>query len=360
MDNFHYHPLYFSIVYQSIKLNTECGSEVQYQVKRFLILIIISSFIFPLFIPTMTLAQIESPVDVVMDPVEITTVMYENGTTAVHIDALAHNMGSSPISNLVFNIESLEIEIIEILVDGESTTAVTMKDDRYTVVSVLLLQELDVNASIQVHFELAATDLQSNTILEERGTYYNSDFLFYVRPINDLRNLTVRVILPQHATLSRDSVGPVYPDPDTNSTDGFSLIFSWEIPVLRVGQEKVFIVKYRTPNTAPAQSDIVYTLQLASILLGIILGIILTLVGPRFITRVRNLGSVRVVGITSEEDEVLDVLRQKGGSCSQKDLYVELDMSQSKVSIILTNLEERGLVKRFREGRENVVHILDE
>ncbi|MGY5854586.1 MAG: MarR family transcriptional regulator [Candidatus Thorarchaeota archaeon] len=328
--------------------------------KRFLILFIISSFIFPLFIPTMSLAQIEAPVGVVMDPIEITTVMYENGTTAIYIDALAHNLGTLPISNLIFNIESLEIELIDVLVDETHTTATTMKEDRYTVVSVLLLQELDVNASIQVHFELAATDLQSNTILEESGTYYNSDFLFYVRPINDFRNLTIRVVLPQHASLSQDSVVPVYPDPDTSSTDGFSLIFSWEIPILRVGQEKVFIVKYRTPNTAPAQTDVVYTLQIASILLGIILGVVIAIAGPKLITLVRNLGSVRVVGVTTEEDEVLDVLRQKGGSCSQKDLYVELDMSQSKVSIILTNLEERGLVKRFREGRENIVHILDE
>ncbi|MGY5874537.1 MAG: MarR family transcriptional regulator [Candidatus Thorarchaeota archaeon] len=328
--------------------------------KHFLILLIISSFIFPLFISTMSSAQIEAPVGVVMDPVEITTVMYENGTTAVHIDALSRNMGSSPISNLVFNIESLEIELIDVLVDEVNTTATTMKQDRYTVVSILLLQELAENESIQVHIELTATDLQSNTALEEGGTYYNSDFLFYVRPINDFRNLTIRVVLPQHASLSQDSVVPVYPNPDTNSTDGFTLIFSWDIPVLRVGQEKVFIVKYRTPNTAPAQADVVYALQLVSILLGIVLGVFLTITGPRLVTRLRNLGSVRVVGVTSEEDEVLDVLRQKGGSCSQKDLYVELDMSQSKVSIILTNLEERGLVKRFREGRENVVHVLDE
>jgi uncharacterized membrane protein len=95
-------------------------------------------------------------------------------------------------------------------------------------------------------------------------------------------------------------------------------------------------------------------------MLGIIAGIVLALGGPKFYQRIRRIGTVRFVGVTTEEEEVLEVIRQKGGSCPQKDLYTEFDMSQAKVSIILNNLEERGLVRRFREGRENVVHIMEE
>jgi uncharacterized membrane protein len=35
-------------------------------------------------------------------------------------------------------------------------------------------------------------------------------------------------------------------------------------------------------------------------------------------------------------------------------------MSQAKVSLILNNLEERGLVRRFKEGRENMVHLMED
>ena len=65
-------------------------------------------------------------------------------------------------------------------------------------------------------------------------------------------------------------------------------------------------------------------------------------------------------GLFYEEEEVLEVIRQKGGSCPQKDLYTEFDMSQAKVSLILNNLEERGLVRRFREGRENMIHLMED
>ncbi|MCJ7818144.1 MAG: MarR family transcriptional regulator, partial [Candidatus Thorarchaeota archaeon] len=94
-------------------------------------------------------------------------------------------------------------------------------------------------------------------------------------------------------------------------------------------------------------------------LLGVLLGIVLAVFGPRILYRLRRIGKVRFIGVTSEEEDVLEVIRQKGGSCPQKDLYTEFDMSQAKVSLILNNLEERGLVRRLREGRENVVHIME-
>ncbi len=82
--------------------------------------------------------------------------------------------------------------------------------------------------------------------------------------------------------------------------------------------------------------------------------------GPKLYYRIRRIRTVRYIGVTSEEEEVLEVIRAKGGSCPQKDLYTVFDMSQTKVSLILNNLEERGLVRRFREGRENVVHLMEE
>lgn len=35
-------------------------------------------------------------------------------------------------------------------------------------------------------------------------------------------------------------------------------------------------------------------------------------------------------------------------------------MSQSMISMILSSLEERGLIKRLREGRMNIVYVIEE
>ncbi|MFW9799035.1 MAG: helix-turn-helix transcriptional regulator [Candidatus Thorarchaeota archaeon] len=44
----------------------------------------------------------------------------------------------------------------------------------------------------------------------------------------------------------------------------------------------------------------------------------------------------------------------------QREIYEELNLSQSTASMLLNSLEERGLIRRFREGRENVVHKIDD
>lgn len=86
----------------------------------------------------------------------------------------------------------------------------------------------------------------------------------------------------------------------------------------------------------------------------------MAVLAPWVLHAVRRLRHVRYVGITREEQELLSVIERKGGSCPQKVLSVELDMSQAKVSMLLKNLEERGLVRRFRDGRENMVHLMNE
>ena len=64
--------------------------------------------------------------------------------------------------------------------------------------------------------------------------------------------------------------------------------------------------------------------------------------------------------ISSQEQEILDLLGVRGGSCPQREIYEELDMSQSMTSMMLTSLEGRGLIRRLRSGRENIVHIMED
>ncbi|MGY5862756.1 MAG: winged helix-turn-helix transcriptional regulator, partial [Candidatus Thorarchaeota archaeon] len=95
------------------------------------------------------------------------------------------------------------------------------------------------------------------------------------------------------------------------------------------------------------------------VLLGVAAGVVLTVGVPKLLARAKRMGAVRFVGVTSVEEEVIEIIRSKGGSCSQKSLYTGLNLSQAKVSIMLNNLEERGVVRRFREGRENMIYLIE-
>lgn len=297
---------------------------------------------------------------IVFDPVNIMAVMNENATTALIFNAQVSNVGLSPVTSVSVRIDSQQTELVTAEVDFQPVDGAAVLRDRYTEVSVALPESLEPNSSVWLHLELKADDLQSLPSLSEDSSRLRGDFIFYIRPFASLANLTFTAVLPRFASLSLDSLVPLFPVADSNFTDGHSLVFVWKIALLQPGQERVFIIKYQLPNTSTiqAQSTLVGGLLFGT--LGLAAGLLLAFGGPRVAKRVKQLRAVRYVGVTGEEEEVLTAIREKGGSCTQKDLYSQFDISQSKMSLILTNLEQRGLIRRFKDGRENTVHIIEQ
>jgi uncharacterized membrane protein len=306
---------------------------------------------------TYSIAQESS---IVLDPVEITITLFADTSSHLDLCATVLNQGIDSTDTLVLRVESIEVELLLVEVNSSTVSSALTTVDRYTLVSIPLVPNLAPNASARVHLELMIADLQSESGLSLDGLHTHSDFSYYVRPIETYGNFTLNVVLPVSAILSQESVSPLFPRAVDNSTDGASMTFVWFTQVLQPGQERVFIVKYQLPVRSNVQTGFLFFELLLAGLICLPAGFVLGLSAPKIRARFREIRRIRFVGVTNEEEEVLEVIRRKGGRCSQKDLYVDLDMSQSKVSLILTNLEERGLVRRFREGRENIVHVLDE
>lgn len=57
--------------------------------------------------------------------------------------------------------------------------------------------------------------------------------------------------------------------------------------------------------------------------------------------------------------QVLKILDSFGGRATQKELRETLKFSDSKLSLILTELENVGKIRKFKRGRANVVRKLD-
>lgn len=64
--------------------------------------------------------------------------------------------------------------------------------------------------------------------------------------------------------------------------------------------------------------------------------------------------------LSTDLQEVVDVIRGYGGRITQKDLRNRLKYSEVKVSLLLSELEKRNLVKKLKRGRENIVILRDE
>jgi len=313
-----------------------------------------------IIIPVQSDAIIAQTSDILLDPISIIAVMDKDGLTTITVNARMTNLGVSPIDTLSFRIDSLEALVTLVRVDGDLTSATLIDYDRYIEIVIDLEQSVGTDESVQIELGMLASDFQSDLSIGTNPTQLIADFVYYVRPLTRLSNFTFTAVLPPEAILSQESIVPLFPVTNMNYTDGSSLAFTWFTEDLQPGQERVFIIKYQSPNYEVAAVESFFIESIAIGLIGVLLGIILAVFGPKIAYRLRRIGKVRFIGVTNEEEEVLEVIRRKGGSCPQKDLYTEFDMSQAKVSLILNNLEERGLVRRFRDGRENVVHIMED
>ncbi|WP_244603616.1 winged helix-turn-helix transcriptional regulator [Methanococcoides sp. AM1] len=57
----------------------------------------------------------------------------------------------------------------------------------------------------------------------------------------------------------------------------------------------------------------------------------------------------------SDLQEVLDIIIANGGRITQKELRSKIKYSEGKVSLMLSELEVKGYVEKFRKGRGNVI-----
>ncbi|MHA1807268.1 MAG: helix-turn-helix transcriptional regulator [Candidatus Thorarchaeota archaeon] len=298
--------------------------------------------------------------DILLDSLTIQVYLHSNGTTTFFIDATVRNVGTGTIDVLALRIDSLKLSLQSSLVDGLSTSSSLNQLDRYTEVLIPFPSSLESDSSVSIHIQAVANDIQSEALESDDGLYLRRSMIYYFRPQTTIHNFTFIAVLPPHASLSSGFAAPLFPTVDGNYTDGESLIFYWNITSMEPGLEQAFIVKYEIPNT-------LVTAQVSPVLpsslflgIGILLGIGGAFLAPKIFRRIKKRRSVRYVSISDDEQEVVDILRVKGGSCPQKLIVDELGVSQAKASLLLKALEERGIVRRFRDGRANMVHLVED
>jgi hypothetical protein len=59
--------------------------------------------------------------------------------------------------------------------------------------------------------------------------------------------------------------------------------------------------------------------------------------------------------LLSDEDRVLELLEENGGRMKQVNIVENTEWSKSKVSMLLSDMEEEGLISKLRVGRENII-----
>ncbi|MFW9847948.1 MAG: helix-turn-helix transcriptional regulator [Candidatus Thorarchaeota archaeon] len=311
-------------------------------------------------LPEGAIAQ-DNALDIVMDDVQIQAILSRNGTSIVSFSANVTNVGLADAEYVDVRFDLRELDILKAETNGVNVSSAVIPGSNYAIVRYIPETAFNPSTSHQVEITLASDVLQESLgVCTDRDICLGSA-IFYVRPLHEYRDLTFKATLPPHGILDTDT-SPLFPTPTQNYTDGIHMTFVWDAGQILPGQERVFIIKYGTPNLEPA--TVVADINIIPvILLAAVFGAALIIVAqklPGLIRAARVPKALREQGMTEHEEQVIQLLSQKGGSCSQRDFYDDLGMSQSLVSMVLTGLEQRGVIRRFREGRENIVHLIEE
>jgi uncharacterized membrane protein len=65
--------------------------------------------------------------------------------------------------------------------------------------------------------------------------------------------------------------------------------------------------------------------------------------------------SIKVVGLPEDLQSIVEKIREAGGRMNQLELRQKLPYSEAKVSLMLADLESRGLIRKIKKGRGNII-----
>ncbi len=60
----------------------------------------------------------------------------------------------------------------------------------------------------------------------------------------------------------------------------------------------------------------------------------------------------------NEDDEsakIIDFIKKEGGRVNQRDIRKQSNLSEAKISLLISELESKGLVKKIKKGRGNII-----
>jgi len=164
-------------------------------------------------------------------------------------------------------------------------------------------------------------------------------FSYYVKFNQPVRYFYVRLYVPKdYAILS-----PIVPSPDKVESTGNALILEWKKADVRPEEEFYFIVGFseEVTNQFP--------------LMTFLATIFITFLGGFFAGILYSGREKSVVNLRSDEEKVLELLKE--GPLHQSELVKRLGFSKAKVSLLLRDMEKKGLIERVKEGRTYLVRL---
>ncbi len=167
-----------------------------------------------------------------------------------------------------------------------------------------------------------------------------------------VERLFVSIKLPRNGILAEEVANESYFPPDGEIfTDGRHIIVYWERQNLDEGDSAQFSILYTIPLVGGMFYNIIITVMT--------LVVIVVMVGLAFYIRraPKTIDAVKAV-LNRDEKIIVDILNNYKGKMGQKVIVRESDFSKAKVSRLIKNMKERGIIDiEPVSGRENRIML---
>jgi len=237
-----------------------------------------------------------------------------------------------------------DAEALSLYLDGKPANYSIMDDN------------IDVFAkNIRINY-LTKTPLDRNTFLTE-----------FVAPDN-VKDFIVKLTLPRYAVLARPVEegtlvsNAIFPTPNNIGTDGQKLIISWDFTNFKKNDTIAFLVMYGFERNY----YVYITIGLGMAVLALVYIVLwlrkkttpkIKLKARKPRKRVVSNESVLERYLKEDEEQVVNILKQREGQCEQGTLRVITGFSKAKLSGLLKELEERNIVYKEKRGKKNLVFL---
>jgi len=198
-----------------------------------------------------------------------------------------------------------------------------------------------------VHFDFNMLGLQSQ---------YDDNFLFsYDQSVKiPTDRFVIRFVLPTGTALMESEVGfsPYSPEGGVigSTDDGRHITVTWSEDNPSLGSDYSYRVFYEQVTQIYSNP---WFYPVASLLMLLLVIVSFMLFRFRKARKIKTVLSVLHEG----ERKVIELLMGKEGTCDQRFLVKETGFSKAKMSRIILDLGERGLVTKTRRGRTNIIEL---
>ena len=203
------------------------------------------------------------------------------------------------------------------------------------------------NRSLQIQFD------SSNLVTTQgrQSTFYQDFFM----PL-DIDSLFFQVVLPEGNILTNQTA--YMPEDGKTNSDGRRIFIYWNRVNITRGDKFSPQVIYELP-LIPTSGLLLQRNTLLGIGLVVAVGASIFFMWRRSNPPKASAPSVQMVLPILKEDEkiVFESVMKHGSGVNQKTIVRESNYSKAKVSKVLKNLQERGILRLERLGRSNKVHI---